>query len=76
MRDVLYVLSHGESWKLQFNNQVVGSLSSTQADAIKKAKAIVAGSPEGTCSQILIQGDRGQWRTEWTYGKDPFPPRG
>lgn len=40
------------------------------------AKRHVAELPAGTLAQILVQRDNGQWRTEWTYGQDPFPPRG
>lgn len=50
-------------------------VTSTQAEAIRIAKKRVADLPEGTLSQILIQGARGQFRTEWTYNKDPFPPK-
>jgi len=48
----------------------------TQADAIRAAKKHVAALPIGTLSQIRVQGQHGQWRTEWTYGADPFPPAG
>ena len=27
-------------------------------------------------SQVMIKDKQGRFRTEWTYGKDPFPPRG
>ncbi len=48
----------------------------TQREAILLAKSHVASLPQGTLSQILLQGDGGKFRTEWTYGNDPFPPRG
>jgi hypothetical protein len=25
---------------------------------------------------VLVQGQNNQFRTEWTYGHDPYPPRG
>lgn len=75
MRQLIYVLSHGNQWKVRCDH--CGSeIKSTQAEAIKLAKQHVAGLPSGTLSQILIQRDDGKFRTEWTYGSDPFPPKG
>lgn len=31
---------------------------------------------KGFDAQVIVQGRDGQWRTEWTYGNDPYPPRG
>ena len=75
MRQKIYVLSNGSYWKVQCEHCSISSLE-TQSEAIVRARAHVAGLPEGTLSQILIQRDNGQFREEWTYGKDPFPPRG
>lgn len=75
MRKVIYVLSHGNQWKVQCDHCNF-EVTNTQAEAISIAKRHVAGLPAGTLSQILIQGDGGRYRTEWTYGNDPFPPRG
>lgn len=75
MRKVIYVLSHGNQWKVQCDH-CKSQITSTQAEAIQIAKKHVASLTAGTLSQILVQGQNGQWRTEWTYGQDPFPPRG
>ena len=75
MREKIYVLSCGFKWKTQCEHcgsQIV----STQAEAIKLAKKHVADLPAGTLSQILIQGDGGKFRAEWTYGQDPYSPKG
>jgi len=76
MREVIYVLSHGSQWKVQCHHCNQEDLKATQSEAINVAKRHVASLPEGTLSQILVQGSVGQFRTEWTYGKDPFPPKG
>jgi len=75
MRRIIYVLSAGTLWKVKCDH-CKEETKNTQLEAIKYAKVHVAGLPAGTLSQILIQGDEGKWRTEWTYGQDPFPPRG
>jgi hypothetical protein len=75
MRKIIYVLSHGNQWKMQCDH-CEPKITDTQAEAITLAKHHVAELPEGTLSQIIIQGDNGEFRAEWTYGKDPFPPKG
>jgi len=75
MRNIIYVLSYGFQWKVQCDH-CKSQITSTQSEAIRIAKKHVASLPAGTLSQILIQGDDGRFRTEWTYGKDPFPPKG
>jgi hypothetical protein len=79
MRDKVYVLSHGTKWKVKCEHCNAGSneaITDTQAQAIVIAKQHVGSLSQGTLSQILVQGQDGQWRTEWTYGKDPYPPTG
>jgi hypothetical protein len=76
MRKVIYVLSHGTQWKMKCEHCGVEEITSTQVEAIRWAKRHAGNLPAGTLSQILVQGDAGRWRTEWTYGSDPFPPRG
>lgn len=75
MRKIIYVLSSGSKWKVQCDHCGYDIID-TQSEAIRIARKHVAGLPAGTLSQILIQGDNGKFRTEWTYGSDPFPPRG
>lgn len=75
MRKVIYVLSQGQQWKIQCEH-CGQTVFNRQSDAIASAKNHVAGLVEGTLSQIIIQDDNGKFRAEWTYGEDPFPPRG
>ena len=75
MRNVIYVVTHGIQWKVKCGH-CGEEVKPTQAAAIKTAREHVASLPAGTLSQIVVQGANSQYRTEWTYGKDPFPPRG
>lgn len=75
MRQVVYVVSHGTQWKMKCEH-CGERVTNTQAEAIRLAKNHVASLPAGTLAQILVQRDDGRFRTEWTYGSDPFPPRG
>lgn len=76
MREVIYVLSDGTKWKVLCKHCNKYWLFEKQADAIARARDHVGVLPQGTLSQILVQGQDGKFRTEWTYNKDPFPPRG
>ena len=75
MRNKIYVVTFGNQWKVRCEHCNEG-VYSTQSEAIGVARRHVGGLPEGTLSQILVQGSDSQFRTEWTYGQDPFPPRG
>ena len=75
MRKIIYVLSHGPKWEVKCDHCNSG-IKDTQAEAIKLAKQHISNLPQGTLAQILVQRDNGQFRTEWTYGEDPFPPKG
>ena len=49
----------------------------SQADAIRVAVDTAhKNGTQGRDSQVLVQGEDNQFRTEWTYGHDPYPPRG
>ena len=71
-----YVVLHQNEWRISFNDTYYGPYR-TQAEAIAVAvnTAHEAGK-KGHDSQVLVQGTDHKWRTEWTYGNDPYPPPG
>jgi hypothetical protein len=70
-----YVLRDGTGWKIRHNDNDYHY--DTQADAMKAAvDAAHQAGLKGHDAQVLIQGRDGKWQTEWTYGHDPYPPRG
>jgi predicted RNA binding protein YcfA (HicA-like mRNA interferase family) len=75
-RKVIRVLSHGNLWKVSCEHCSKSTIKNTQGESIVLAKKHVADLSVGTLSQIIVQGDNGKFRIEWTYGKDPYPPRG
>ena len=74
-RAIYYVLSAGDRWKIRHDDK--DYFYDTQASAIRTAvdTAHKAGQG-GHDAQVLVQGHDGQWQTEWTYGHDPYPPKG
>ena len=71
-----FVVLHEGQWKIKVDGKHYGPYSS-QASAIRVAvdTAHEAGK-KGHDAQVLVQGTNNQFRTEWTYGHDPYPPPG
>lgn len=71
-----YVVLHNEQWKIKVNGQHHGPYQ-TQRAAIRAAvDAAHASGSKGLDAQVLVQGEDHKFRAEWTYGHDPYPPRG
>ena len=71
-----FVVLHQNEWKISLNGTHYGPYK-TQALAIKAAvDAAHETGKKGQDAQVLIQGADNKWRTEWTYGNDPYPPKG
>lgn len=71
-----FVVLHEGQWKIKFNDKHFGPYT-TQVSAIRSAVDAAHGSgKDGHDAQVLIQGKDHQFRTEWTYGNDPYPPPG
>src|SRR5215204_322024 len=66
-----FVVLHDKQWKISFADKHYGPYR-TQRDAIRVA-VDAAHKAEGD-AQVLVQGQNNQFRTEWTYGNDPYPP--
>jgi hypothetical protein len=76
MRKHIYVVAHGTQWQVKCDHCTAVTTHTTQSAAIQEARSHVGRLAAGTLAEIRVQGVGGQFRTEWTYGKDPFPPRG
>lgn len=72
-RTQYFVVLHEGQWKIKFNGQHYGPYR-TQREA--SLAAIDAANESKGNAQVLVQGKDNLFRTEWTYGNDPYPPRG
>ena len=71
-----YVVRHEGEWKIKLNDRHFGPYV-TQRSAIRIAvDAAHKAGKTGHDAQVLVQGADNQFRTEWTYGHDPYPPEG
>lgn len=70
------VVLHQGQWKISFDGKHYGPYD-TQKAAIRSAvDAAHETGKKGNDAQVLIQGTDNKFRTEWTYGNDPYPPKG
>ena len=68
-----YVVRNGDGWGLrgEGNSRLTASYE-TQAQAIERGQAIA----RNNGAELRIQGRDGKFREGWSYGNDPFPPKG
>jgi hypothetical protein len=71
------VVLHQGEWKISLGGKHYGPYR-TQREAIREAvdTARKEGQSNADGAQVLVQGEDNRFRTEWTYGKDPYPPPG
>ena len=75
-REKYYVVRHQGEWKIKHGADHSHPYA-TQREAINAAiDAAHEACSRGELSQVLVQGEDMLFRTEWTYGKDPYPPPG
>jgi len=68
-----YVVRNGDKWGVrgEGNERLTGSFD-TQREAIDHGRDIA----RNQGSELRIQGRNGQFREAWSYGNDPYPPKG
>ena len=72
----LYVSPHLGSWKVHYEKENNGAVFSTKEAAVKHARSLVKDRKEGEVLSIRVQRADGTFQSEWTYGRDPYPPKG
>lgn len=66
-----HVVPHNGNWGVKgAGNKKVTEVTSTQAQAIDRAKSIA----KNQSSEVVIHGRNGQIRDKDSYGNDPNPP--
>ena len=68
---------NGATWQIAYSGKKVEGYLTQKAAilaAVDAAHAAGKSNPDG--AQVLVQGTDGKFRTEWTYGNDPYPPKG
>mgnify|MGYP003395747457 FL=1 len=61
-------------WKVKGEgNSRTSGLHENKTEAIDQAKSLAKSQPLG---QVIVHGQDGKIQTEYTYGSDPYPPKG
>jgi hypothetical protein len=75
-RQLYYVVLHHKEWRIKYNDALYGPYE-TQKKAVAAAiEAANRAGGSGADAQVIVQGENNYFRTEWTYGEDPYPPPG
>ncbi len=75
-RKQYYVVLHDGEWKIKHEGKHIG-IAPSQKAAIRAAVNLAhQDGRNGHDAQVLVQGQNHQFRVEWTYGHDPYPPPG
>lgn len=74
-RKVYHVTPHGDGdWKVKAEgSKRAADIIENKAEAVERAIELAKSNPLG---QVKIHGQDGKIQTEYTYGKDPYPPKG
>ncbi len=68
-----YVVRNGDKWGVRGEgNERLTKSFDTQREAIDHGRGIA----QNQESELRIQGRNGQFREAWSYGNDPYPPKG
>jgi hypothetical protein len=70
-----YVVAHGDVWFIKFDDEEYGPYRSRSEAMLFAIDAAQKLGQLGDESQVLLMGENGHARPEWTYGRDPYPPR-
>jgi hypothetical protein len=71
-RTQFHVVPHEGGWQIEQDGQPSGRYD-TQQQALDAARGLARAAQP---SQILLHGENGRIQDEYTYGDDPYPPRG
>lgn len=75
-RSQYFVVLHENQWKISFNGKHYGPYSTQKVAIRATVDAAHDTGKSGQDAQVMVQGVNNQFRTEWTYGNDPYPPPG
>jgi hypothetical protein len=75
-REQYVVVLHEQQWKISYDGKHYGPYPTQKAAIDAAVTAAHDAGTKGYDAQVLVQGADNRFRTEWTYGNDPYPPRG
>jgi hypothetical protein len=71
-RIVYSVILHHGAWMVKLGDMHFGPYKTQKAAILAAIDAAQAADSKG--AHVRVQGTDNKFRTEWTYGHDPYPP--
>jgi hypothetical protein len=75
-RAIYYVVLHQGEWKVKHNDNHFGPYSNQKTAFRVAIDTAYRVGQRGQDAEVKIKGVNKRFRTEWTYGHDPYPPPG
>lgn len=73
-RKTYHVTADGDDWRVKAEGaQRASGVRENKADAVDLARELAKNQDQG---QVVVHRADGRIQTEYTYGKDPYPPKG
>jgi hypothetical protein len=70
-----FIVQNDEKWLIQFGDEQFGPYNSQKEAMLFAIEAAQKLGEKGTSAEVCLMGENGHFRAEWTYGRDPYPPR-
>ena len=70
-----FIVQNDENWLIRFGDEQFGPYSSQKEAMLFAIEAAQKLGEQGTSTEVCLMGENGRFRPEWTYGRDPYPPR-
>jgi hypothetical protein len=75
-RQRYYVVLHHREWRIKYNDELYGPYATQKLALTAAIEAAHRAGSSGAEAEVIVQGENNYFRTEWTYGEDPYPPPG
>jgi hypothetical protein len=70
-----FVVSQRDVWLIKFEDEEYGPYASRNEALLFAIDAAQKLGEHGSGAEVLLKGEGDRCRPEWTFGKDPYPPR-
>jgi hypothetical protein len=70
-----FVMQDKDSWLIKFDDESFGPYNSQSEAMLFAIDAAQKLGEHGETAEVCLMGENGHFRPEWTYGRDPYPPR-
>jgi hypothetical protein len=70
------IVRHEDSWLIKFDGEEYGPYQTEREAMLFAIDAAHKLGGQGEDTQVLRLDEDGEARAVWTYGEDPYPPRG